>query len=62
MEAIAKQLKTCEDVHMDFKMSKLKPYICEWLFVAWKNVSSRIAMVFKRWEQTGLLYSFDKEF
>ena len=62
MEAIAKQLKACEDVHMDFKMSKLKPHICEWLYVPLTNVSSRIAMVLKGWEQTGLLRVLTKNF
>ena len=62
MEAITKQLKAGDDVHMDFKISKLKSHICEWLYVAWTNVSSRIAMVLKGWEQTGLLRAFDKEF
>ena len=23
---------------MDFEMSKLKPHICEWLYVEWENV------------------------
>ena len=62
MEAITKQLKIGENVHMDFKISKLKPYICEWLYVVWTNVSSRITTVFKDLEQTGLLRTFDKEF
>ena len=47
---------------MDFKMSKLKPHICEWLYVAWENVSNRNTMVLKGWEQIGFLYAFDKVF
>ena len=47
---------------MDLKMSKLKAHICEWLYIAWKNISNRNTMVLKCWEQTGLLCAFDKVF
>ena len=42
-------------------MSKLKPHRCEWLYIAWTNVTNRITMVLKGWKQTRLLCTFDKE-
>ena len=62
IEAITKQLMACEDVHMDFKMSKFKPHIYEWFYVAWANASNRITMILKDWEQSRLLRVFDNDF
>ena len=62
MDTITKQLNGGTDVHIDFKMSKLKPHICHWLYKAWIHVSSKINMISKGWEQAGLLRAFDSEF
>ena len=62
MDTITKQLNGGTNVHIDFKMSKLKPHICHWLYKAWIHVSSKINMISKGWEQAGLLRAFDNEF
>ena len=49
-------------MHIDFKMSKLKPHICHWFYKAWIHVSSKINMISKGWEHIGLLKAFDSEF
>ena len=51
-----------ELMHIDFKMSKLKPHICHWLYKAWIYVSSKINMISRGWEQAGLLRAFNREF
>ena len=61
-DIITRQLKGKEEIHIDFKMSTLKPHICHWLFNAWKHVSSKTSMIRKGWEQAGLLRAFDTEF
>ena len=62
MDTISSQLKGGEDVQMDFKMSKLKPHLCHWLYKAWINVSSKTDMISKGWTQIGLLRAFDNDF
>ena len=47
---------------MNFKMSKLKPHLCRWIYKAWINVSSKTNMINKRWAQTILLRAFDNDF
>ena len=42
MDTITKQLNGRTDVHIDFKMSKLKPHIRHWLYKALIHVSSKI--------------------
>jgi hypothetical protein len=47
MDTISSQLKGGEDVQMDFKMSKLKPHLCHWLYKVWINVSSKTDIISK---------------
>ena len=49
MDTISSQLKGGEDVQMDFKVSKLKPYLCHSFYKAWINVSSKSNMISKGW-------------
>ena len=62
MDTISSQLKGGEDVQMNFKMSKLKPHLCHWLYKAWINVSSITDMISKGWTQISLLRAFDNDF
>ena len=49
-------------MYIDFKMSKLKPHICHWLYKTWIQVSSKTNMISKESEQAWLLRAFDSEF
>jgi hypothetical protein len=62
MDTITKQLNGGTYVHIDFKMSKLKPHIYHWLYKTLIHVSNKINMISKRWEHAGLLRAFDSEF
>jgi hypothetical protein len=48
--------------NVDFKMSNLKPWICEWLYNAWKKIKSKQTMILKGWEKIGLIRAWNNEF
>ena len=62
MENITKQLENGEEVTLDFKMSTIKPLLCQWLHKAWFHVFEKPNMFCKGWKQVELLRAFDKEF
>ncbi len=43
-------------------MNNLKPWICEWLHNAWKELRSKQTMILKGWEKTWLIRAWNNEF
>jgi hypothetical protein len=62
MEVIKNQLENSSDVKVDTKMSTLKPSICQWLFIAWRHLTTKLEMVERGWKHTGLPKAFEPEF
>jgi hypothetical protein len=49
---IKQYIESGQDPNVDFKMSSLKPQICEWLNNAWKKLRNKPTMILKGWEKT----------
>jgi hypothetical protein len=62
MGVITSQLQASSKVKVDMKISTLKPKVCEWLFITWIHLTSKLDMVKKGWSHTWLLRAFDLEF
>jgi hypothetical protein len=58
---IKSQIDTCANLHVDFKMSNLKPIICGWLCQAWTQMKVMKPML-ESWEKIGLTRAWDDDF
>jgi len=59
---IKQHIRSGKDPNVDFKMNNLKPWNCEWLHNAWKELRSKQTMILKGWEKTRLLRAWNNEF
>jgi hypothetical protein len=62
MDVITTQLNANKKIHMDLKMSNLKPNMCGKLHSAWLDVTTKPKLVIKGLKQTRLLSLDEKDF
>jgi hypothetical protein len=60
IRTIKEQIKYGKDPNVDFKMSKLKPCICECIYNTWKELKNKETLILKGWEKTNAYKSLEQ--